>query len=467
MLRTCVYLTFFLSSVLLVGELVKDYATDTPAVRFVVVPAVQAGALIIMIFALPLMYLLASSTEVEELVQTKEEDTLRRGVGVRRVVFSALSWVFYALCVAALAAILLGGWTIVCSESYGAYTVVGILAIVSFVFFVSSSQERKSDLSMFWTMKIMLVLVASLLAVLAEMSLVNRGNKRLAAIEGCLSVALFTIALFNTHGLGGRLMHNNLDSHRVRSRSRSSSTASAASGSSSDRSISPTRTPDTSPQRLRGDRAGDGAATGGGDDDDSPEVDDGVDADSPSHRPWSFWQPFVGGVKFVVLQIASWFFFGFSLVFGFIFVASCFTIGFEIFLGVMALAGACCVISEVLLIISIHVYVKDPEREPLSPPQPTPTPTVASAAAVAAAAAATAPAPAAALSTPPATPSRAKARAARALTVSVADGPAFSTPWQSTPWSVVVRDLHALVVTVLIVNTQVRQRARPHVDIWV
>ena len=450
MLRTCVYTTFFLSSVLLVGELVKDYAIDVPAVRFMVVPAVQAGALVVMIFALPMMYLLASSAEEEETAKEGEGMVRRGGVGVRRLVFSALSWIFYALCVAALVAVLLGGWKIVCSESYGAYTVVGVLAVVSFVFFVSSAQERKSDLGMFWTMKLMLVLVASLLAVLAEMSLVNRGNKRLAAIEGCLSAALFTIALFNTHGLGGRLMHNNLDSNRVRSRSRSSSAASAgsaASGTSSERSVSPSPvpTPDASPQRVRGNEGG-----ADSDGDDSPDIDDDLEADEISHRPWSFWQPFVGGIKFVVLQIISWFFFGFSLVFGFVFVASCFTIGFEIFLGVMALAGACCVISEVLMIISLHVYVKTPE--PLSPPLPPTPPAVA----VASTAAAAAPVPATSLTTPPATPIRAKARSARAVAVSVADGPAFSTPWRTTPWSVVVRDLHALVVTVLIVNTQVR-----------
>ena len=64
-------------------------------------------------------------------------------------------------------------------------------------------------------------------------------------------------------------------------------------------------------------------------------------------------------------QIISWLFFAFSLVFGFLFILSTFTIGMEIFLGVEAIAGLCCIISEILMIISIHVFekIEEPSTE--------------------------------------------------------------------------------------------------------
>ena len=64
-------------------------------------------------------------------------------------------------------------------------------------------------------------------------------------------------------------------------------------------------------------------------------------------------------------QIISWLFFAFSLVFGFLFILSTFTIGMEIFLGVEAIAGLCCIISEILMIISIHMFekIEEPSTE--------------------------------------------------------------------------------------------------------
>jgi hypothetical protein len=86
---------------------------------------------------------------------------------------------------------------------------------------------------------------------------------------------------------------------------------------------------------------------------------------------WKFFQPFVGGIRFIILQIASWVFFGLSLVFGFLFILSTFTIGMEIFLGVTAVAGSCCIISEILMIISICVFEKedDVNKIPVLPPE--------------------------------------------------------------------------------------------------
>lgn len=74
----------------------------------------------------------------------------------------------------------------------------------------------------------------------------------------------------------------------------------------------------------------------------------------------------------------------------------------------MALAGVCCIISEILMIISIHVYEKQPA---VVPPK-------------------------------------------EDAAADSASRPAFSYPWRSTSWRMVVRDLHALVVTVAVVNMQ-------------
>ena len=285
-LRHYTYATFTLAVIILAGEVLKD----RHQIDLTVVTIIQSFSTMVLIFALPLMYLFTAANE------TGVNKTARRW-GIRRIVFSCLSWLFYGLCLVSAMAIVLGGWKIVCSNNFGALTLVAMLAVLSFVFFISSSQEaahgcRKEQLEIFFTMKLLLVMVASFLAILAEMSLHNRGNKRLAALEACVSAALFTIVLFNTHGLGGRLMHSK-DNLRVRSGSNASAT-------SSDRSISPQSTPDSSPQR---DQPLSDA------DDSSPsddEVDDG-EVDSVPSSSWTFFQPFVGGIKFVLLQILSWY----------------------------------------------------------------------------------------------------------------------------------------------------------------
>ena len=58
-------------------------------------------------------------------------------------------------------------------------------------------------------------------------------------------------------------------------------------------------------------------------------------------------------------QFASWLFFALSLLLGLLFILSTFTIGMEIFLGVEAIAGLCCIISEILMIISIYAFKGD------------------------------------------------------------------------------------------------------------
>ena len=131
--------------------------------------------------------------------------------------------------------------------------------------------------------------------------------------------------------------------------------------------------------------------------------------------------------------------------FGFLFILSTFTIGFEIFLGVMALAGGCCVISEVLMIISIHVFEPIQAIPPLAKPQVVLIPSDGDQSSISVSATA--------LSTTIA----AEDTAAVSLLQLFADAsrkPAFSSPWRTTPWAIIVRDLHALVVTILVVNLQ-------------
>ena len=177
-LRHYTYATFTLAVIILAGEVLKDRMYVGSTVDLTVVTIIQSISTMALIFALPLMYLFTANADADE-----------RRWGIRRMVFSCLSWIFYGLCLASAIAIVLGGWKIVCSDSFGALALVAMLAVLSFVFFISSSQEeangcRKDKLEIFFTMKLLLVLVASFLAVLAEMSLHNRGNKRLAALEG-------------------------------------------------------------------------------------------------------------------------------------------------------------------------------------------------------------------------------------------------------------------------------------------
>ena len=133
--------------------------------------------------------------------------------------------------------------------------------------------------------------------------------------------------------------------------------------------------------------------------------------------------------------------------FGFLFILSTFTIGFEIFLGVMALAGGCCVISEVLMIISIHVFEPIQAIPPIAKPPVGLVPSGGDQAAISVSATGV-----------PVTAAEEDADAAAAALLlqlsAVARRPAFSSPWRSTPWAVIVRDLHALVVTILVVNLQ-------------
>jgi hypothetical protein len=203
-----VFATFASSALLLGGELLSHAGSHYRLVSIVI----QSIGTLSLVFLLPLLYLFIS----------KEEGYTKARWGLRRVVFHFLSWLFYGLCISVSTCIGFGYWKFICQHHIGSFALVGLLALIASVFMISSLHEveaktisvlksfttRLQAIQLFLTMNVMLAIVASVLAVLAEMSLVNRNNKRLAAVEAGSSAALFILVLFNTHGLGGRLMHN-------------------------------------------------------------------------------------------------------------------------------------------------------------------------------------------------------------------------------------------------------------------
>ncbi|GAB5035097.1 diacylglycerol acyltransferase [Nannochloropsis oceanica] len=74
-------------------------------------------------------------------------------------------------------------------------------------------------------------------------------------------------------------------------------------------------------------------------------------------KQWRFWQPFLGGAKFMLLQGLSWSFLTLSIVVEILFVISTFAVGFELFVGAAVVAGGFFLVSEVLMIVSLHFYM--------------------------------------------------------------------------------------------------------------
>lgn len=242
MLNLFIYATFASAGLILTGELLHNIRGDYRLTSSII----QSVGALCLVFLLPVLYLFISN----------DEGYNKAKWGARRIVFHSLSWMFYLLCVSVSISIGLGWWKLISQQSFGSGTlVVGFLALTSSVFCISSLHEvdatnvfkcfsaRLHSVKLFFTMKAMLTVVASALAVLAEITLVSRKNKKLAFLEALMSAALFIIVIFNTHGLGGRLLHNGSDCHL-----------------------------------------------------------DKRDTDS-INSPWTFFQPFVGGLKFIILQV--------------------------------------------------------------------------------------------------------------------------------------------------------------------
>lgn len=88
-----------------------------------------------------------------------------------------------------------------------------------------------------------------------------------------------------------------------------------------------------------------------------------------SKRGWRFYQPFMGGARFVLFQVISWTCFGAGLLIQGLYLLSIVLVEMELFVGVMALAGALFVISQVVMMMSVLVF-----RSPSSSLRATATP---------------------------------------------------------------------------------------------
>ncbi|KAF1332114.1 Diacylglycerol o-acyltransferase 2, partial [Globisporangium splendens] len=73
-------------------------------------------------------------------------------------------------------------------------------------------------------------------------------------------------------------------------------------------------------------------------------------------RGWRFYQPFMGGAKFVLFQIISWTCFGAGVLVQGLYLLSIVLVEMELFVGVMAVAGALFGISQVVMMMSLFVF---------------------------------------------------------------------------------------------------------------
>jgi hypothetical protein len=186
--------------------------------------------------------------------------------GAQRLLFHVLSWsIFLLSCALSLSLAL--WWKYICERAWGLIPSITSLILLSVVFLVSSIASEDIAITSainymrvhaFFGMNVMLAIAAAVLGILAEINWKNRGNSRVALVEAILSISFAITALFNTHGLGGRLANKN----------------------------------------------------------------------------WSFWNPFVGGIKFVLLQFISWLLFSVSVIISIAFIVSFYTVGLELFVGV-------------------------------------------------------------------------------------------------------------------------------------
>jgi len=138
--------------------------------------------------------------------------------------------------------------------------------------------------------------------------MVGGHQKDFARAAGLLSVLLFAAVVFSTYGVGGQVAGGNGEN---------------------------------------GGREGgrDGGREGG------------REHQKAVRKQWRFWQPFLGGAKFMLLQGLSWSFFTASIVVEILFVISTFAVGFELFVGAAVVAGGFFLVSEVLMIVSLHFYM--------------------------------------------------------------------------------------------------------------
>lgn len=84
-----------------------------------------------------------------------------------------------------------------------------------------------------------------------------------------------------------------------------------------------------------------------------------------SRKPgWRFYQPFMGGAKFVLFQIISWTCFGAGVFVQGLYLLSLVLVEMELFVGVMAVAGALFAVSQVVMMMSVLVF-RSPSASPI------------------------------------------------------------------------------------------------------
>ncbi|CAI5720065.1 unnamed protein product [Peronospora destructor] len=73
---------------------------------------------------------------------------------------------------------------------------------------------------------------------------------------------------------------------------------------------------------------------------------------------WNFYQPFMGGARFVLFQIVSWTCFGAGAALQVLYLLSLVVVELELFVGAMAVAGSLFVVAEIGMMMSLLVFRK-------------------------------------------------------------------------------------------------------------
>lgn len=77
-------------------------------------------------------------------------------------------------------------------------------------------------------------------------------------------------------------------------------------------------------------------------------------------RGWRFYQPFMGGARFVLFQIISWTCFGAGVFIQGLYLLSLVLVEMELFVGVLAVAGSLFAVSQVVMMMSLLVFRSPP-----------------------------------------------------------------------------------------------------------
>ncbi|ETL78241.1 hypothetical protein L917_20942, partial [Phytophthora nicotianae] len=81
---------------------------------------------------------------------------------------------------------------------------------------------------------------------------------------------------------------------------------------------------------------------------------------------WNFYQPFMGGARFVLFQIVSWTCFGAGAALQVLYLLSLVVVELELFVGIMAAAGSLFVLAEIGMMMSLLVFQKSGSTATLS-----------------------------------------------------------------------------------------------------